>query len=90
MPSRPYTPWTSKRGGEWANIVALVEMPRRGEIELAAELDDGNVVLVDRWYSDERGGLVDPHAFPSLIGTDIQALWDRVHEQDVDWIRSWV
>ena len=39
------------RGGELANIVALVEMPWRGEVELAAELDDGDVVLVDRWYT---------------------------------------
>ena len=36
------------------NIVALAEMPWRGEAELAAELDDGDVVLVDRWYTDER------------------------------------
>jgi hypothetical protein len=28
--------------------------------------------------------------FPSLIGTDIEALRDRVHQQDVNWIRSWV
>jgi hypothetical protein len=29
--------------------VALVEMPWRGEVELAAKLDDGDVVSVDRW-----------------------------------------
>ena len=65
-------------------------MPCRGEVELAAELDDGNVVLVDRWYSDERRGDVDPSTFPSLVGTAIQALQDRVHRQDVNWMRSWV
>ena len=62
------------------NIVALVEMPWRGEVELAAELDDGDVVLVDRWYTDERNGHVDLSTFPSLIGTDIEALRDRVHQ----------
>ena len=72
------------------NIVALAEMPWRGEAELAAELDDGDVVLVDRWYTDERNGHVDLSMFPSLIGTDIEALRDRVHQQDVNWIRSWV
>ena len=72
------------------NIVALVEMPWRGGVELAAELDDGDVVLVDRWYTDERSGHVDLSTFPSLIGTDIEALRDRVHQQDVIWIRSWV
>ena len=79
-----------ERGGELANIVALVEMPWRGEVELAAELDDGDVVLVDRWYTDERSGHVDLSTFPSLIGTDIEALRDRVHQKDVNWIRSWV
>ena len=69
--------------------MALVEVPSRGEVELAAELDDGDVVRVDRWHSDERSGHVDPSTFPSLIGTDIEALRDRVHEQDVHWIRSW-
>ena len=64
------------------NIVALVEMPWRGAVELAAELDDGDVVLVDRWYTDERSGHVDLSTFPSLIGTDIKALRDRVHQQD--------
>ena len=72
------------------NIVALAEMPWRGEVELAAELDDGDVVLVDRWYTDERSGHVDLSMFPSLIGTDIEALRVRVHQQDVNWIRSWV
>ena len=72
------------------NIVALVEMPWRGEVELAAELDDGDVVLVDRWYTGERNGHVDLSTFPSLIGTDIEALRDRLHQQDVNWIRSWV
>ena len=72
------------------NIVALVEMPWRGEVELAAELDDGDVVLVDRWYTDERNGHVDLSTFPSLIGTAIEVLRDRVHQQDVNWIRSWV
>jgi hypothetical protein len=68
--------------------VALIEMPWRGEVELAAELDDGDIVFVDRWYSDERCGHVDPSTFPSLIGTDIEALRDRVHRQDVNWIGS--
>jgi hypothetical protein len=72
------------------NIVALAEMPWRGEVELAAELDDGDVVLVDRRYTDERNEHVDLSTFPSLIGTDIEALRDRVHQQDVIWIRSWV
>jgi hypothetical protein len=65
-------------------------MPWRGEVELAAELDDGAIVLVDRWYTDERRGHVEPTTFPSLIGTDIQDLQDRVHQKDVAWIRSWV
>ena len=54
-------------------------MPWRGEVELAAELDDGAIVLVDRWYTDERQGHVHRHEFSALIGTDIQALRDRVH-----------
>ena len=70
------------------NIVALAEMPWHGEVELAAELDDGDVVLVDRWYTDERAGHVDSSTFPSPIGTDIEALRDRVHQLDVNWIRS--
>ena len=73
-----------------AHIVDLVEMPWRGEVELAAELDNDAIVLVDRWYTDERHGHVHPSTFASLVGTDIQELHDRVHRQDVSWIRSWV
>jgi hypothetical protein len=51
-------PLTEKGGEEIAAIVQLVEMPWRGEVELAAELDDGAIVLVDRWYTDERRGHV--------------------------------
>ena len=73
-----------------AAIVQLVEIPWRGEVELAAGLDDGAIVLVDRWYTDERQGHVDPSTFPSLIGADIQDLQARVHQTDVAWIPSWV
>jgi hypothetical protein len=70
------------------NIVALVEMPWRGEVEFAAELDDGDVVLVDRWYTNERSGHVDLSTFPSLIGTDIEALGIASTSRGVNWIRS--
>jgi len=66
-----------------AAIVQLVEMPWSGEVELAAGLDDGAIVLVDRWYIDERKGHVDASTFPSLIGADIQDLQARVHQKDV-------
>ena len=65
-------------------------MPWRGEVELGAELDDGDVAVVDRWYTDERQGHVHPSTFPSLIGTDIETLQDSVQKEDVAWIRSWV
>jgi hypothetical protein len=55
-------------------IVQLGEMPWRGEVELAAELADGDMVIVDRWYADERQGHVHPATFSSLIGTDIKDL----------------
>lgn len=36
-----------------AKVVALVVMPWRGEAKLAADLDDADGVLVDRWYTTD-------------------------------------
>ncbi len=58
-----------------------------GDTVFTAVLSDDTVVVLDRWYSDER---TKPHVMEhECIGKSVDEVVKLVHERDVKMINDW-